>query len=113
MIALIIGAPGCRSVELLVSHEDPGRLAIVETWDSIEAHQASILAYPPDLLQEGADIVPLRQPSARTTSPCRKLTESLRSEAMQHRARELPMDAAAELQERGFVVIPGPVPSDR
>jgi ectoine hydroxylase-related dioxygenase (phytanoyl-CoA dioxygenase family) len=26
--------------------------------------------------------------------------------------RELPMDAAAELQERGFVVLPGPVPSD-
>lgn len=27
--------------------------------------------------------------------------------------RELPMDAASELQERGFVVLPGPVPSDR
>jgi hypothetical protein len=26
---------------------------------------------------------------------------------------ELPMDAASELQERGFVVLPGPVPSDR
>jgi hypothetical protein len=26
---------------------------------------------------------------------------------------ELPMDAASQLQERGFVVIPGPVPSDR
>ena len=26
---------------------------------------------------------------------------------------ELPMDAASELEERGFVVIPGPVPSDR
>jgi hypothetical protein len=26
---------------------------------------------------------------------------------------EIPMDAASELQERGFVVLPGPVPSDR
>lgn len=26
---------------------------------------------------------------------------------------ELPMDAASELQKRGFVVLPGPVPSDR
>ena len=26
---------------------------------------------------------------------------------------ELPMDAASELQERGFVVLPGPVPPDR
>src|SRR6188768_219923 len=27
--------------------------------------------------------------------------------------RELPLDAASELQERGFVVLPGPVRSDR
>src|SRR4051812_23330820 len=26
---------------------------------------------------------------------------------------ELPMDAASKLHERGFVVLPGPVPSDR
>ena len=26
---------------------------------------------------------------------------------------ELPMEAASELQERGFVVLPGPVPSGR
>ena len=26
---------------------------------------------------------------------------------------ELPVDAASKLQERGFVVLPGPVPSDR
>jgi quinol monooxygenase YgiN len=42
VIDLIIDAPGCRSVELLVGHDDAGRLAIIEVWDSVEAHQASV-----------------------------------------------------------------------
>ena len=52
VIALIIGAPGCRSVELLGGHDDPGRLAIIEIWESVEAHQASVSRIPPDLLQQ-------------------------------------------------------------
>jgi quinol monooxygenase YgiN len=52
IIELIIGAPGCRSVELLVSHEAPGRLAIIEVWDSIEAHQAAASRVPPNMLQK-------------------------------------------------------------
>jgi quinol monooxygenase YgiN len=52
VIALIVDAPGCRSVELLVGHDDPGHLAIVEMWDSVEAHQASVSRIPPNLFQK-------------------------------------------------------------
>ncbi|PYO39375.1 MAG: antibiotic biosynthesis monooxygenase [Gemmatimonadetes bacterium] len=52
VIARVIDAPGCRSCELLLQHDDPTRLAIIETWDSIEAHQASVSRIPPDLLRQ-------------------------------------------------------------
>src|SRR4029077_20282929 len=52
VIDLIIGAPGCRSVELLVSREGAERLAIVETWDSVDAHKAAASRIPPELMQK-------------------------------------------------------------
>jgi quinol monooxygenase YgiN len=52
IIARIIDAPGCRSCELLVKRDDPGQLAIIEVWDSVEAHQASVSRIPPDLLKQ-------------------------------------------------------------
>jgi quinol monooxygenase YgiN len=48
----IVGAPGCRSVELLVSRDDPARLAIVEVWDSEAAHQAAAARIPPEQMQK-------------------------------------------------------------
>jgi len=52
IIALILDAPGCRSCELLSQHDDPTRFAIIEVWDSIAAHQASVSRIPPTLLQQ-------------------------------------------------------------
>src|SRR5947207_11182069 len=52
VIARIIDAPGCQSCELLVQSDDPTRLAIIEVWDSVEAHQASVSRIPPSLLQQ-------------------------------------------------------------
>src|SRR5206468_2269313 len=62
VIARIIDAPGCRSCELLVQHDDPTRLAIIEIWDSVEAHQASVSRIPPGLLQQAQTLfaVPAR-----------------------------------------------------
>lgn len=51
VIDAIIGAQGCQSVELLVNHDTPERLAIVETWESIDAHKAAAGRIPPDLMQ--------------------------------------------------------------
>ena len=52
IIARILGAPGCRSCELLTHHDDPTRFAIIEVWDTIAAHQASVSRIPPALLQQ-------------------------------------------------------------
>lgn len=51
VIALILDAPGCRSCELLSQHDDPTRFAIIEVWDNIAAHQASVSRIPPALMQ--------------------------------------------------------------
>ena len=56
IIALIIEAPGCRSVELLVGHDDSGRFAILEIWETIEAHKASASRIPPKLFQIVSDV---------------------------------------------------------
>jgi len=62
VIARIIDAPGCRACELLVQRDDQSRLAIIEVWDSVEAHRASVSRIPPDLLQQAQTLfaVPAR-----------------------------------------------------
>jgi len=57
VIALILDAPGCRSCELLRHHEDATRLAIIEVWDTIEAHQASVARIPPGLLSQAQKLL--------------------------------------------------------
>jgi quinol monooxygenase YgiN len=52
VIATIRGSPGCRSVQLLHSIEHSERFAILEVWDSIEAHQAAARVIPPEQLQQ-------------------------------------------------------------
>ncbi|WP_035054567.1 putative quinol monooxygenase [Andreprevotia chitinilytica] len=42
-------AAGCISCELLRSVDEPGRFAVVEVWDSVEAHKASLAEVPPEL----------------------------------------------------------------
>ena len=49
--------PGCQSVRLLRSTENPARLAIVEEWDSIKAHQKAATAIPPEQLKRAMDLV--------------------------------------------------------
>ncbi len=54
IIGLVRDSPGCRSVQLLESTEHAERFAIVEAWDSVEAHQAAARVIPPSRLQEAA-----------------------------------------------------------
>ena len=46
IMAQIEGAPGCRGCELLVDPADATRLAIIETWDDVAAHQAAASRVP-------------------------------------------------------------------
>jgi quinol monooxygenase YgiN len=52
IIALIRSSTGCESVQLLKGVEDPTHLAIIEVWESVEAHQAAARNIPPELFQE-------------------------------------------------------------
>ena len=52
VIATIKDCAGCNSVQLLRGAESNAQLAIIEQWDSIEAHQQAAHAIPPEKMKE-------------------------------------------------------------
>lgn len=50
VIAVIKSSPGCIACTLLQGAEDQAQLAIIETWESISAHQAAASAIPAEQL---------------------------------------------------------------
>jgi len=48
----IKSAQGCESVTLYQSQADPTKFTIIEVWDSIESHQASVRNIPTEKLGE-------------------------------------------------------------
>jgi quinol monooxygenase YgiN len=48
----IKSSDGCESVTLYQSHDDPTHFTIIEVWDSIASHQASVKNIPPEMLAE-------------------------------------------------------------
>ncbi len=48
----IKSSQGCESVQLYQSHDDPTKFTMIEVWDSIESHQASVKNIPPEKLTE-------------------------------------------------------------
>lgn len=51
VIDLIRGAAGSRSCQLLQATDQPELFAIIEVWDSVEAHRAAAKAIPPSKVQ--------------------------------------------------------------
>jgi quinol monooxygenase YgiN len=51
VVPSIEASAGCQSCQLLQSHDDPTRFVVIEVWDSIEAHQASVKNIPPEAFQ--------------------------------------------------------------
>ena len=41
---------GCESVQLFQSSDDPTKFTMIEVWDSIDSHKASVKNIPPELL---------------------------------------------------------------
>ncbi len=56
IIPMMLEIEGCQSSQLLESHHDSLRFVVLETWDSIQAHKASVAAIPPDAF---AEVTPL------------------------------------------------------
>lgn len=52
VIPIILSSEGCESCQLFQNQEDPSKFLMIETWDSIESHQASVKNIPPDMLSE-------------------------------------------------------------
>ena len=55
LISIIPGiqaSEGCESVQLYQSAQDPSRFMMIEVWDSVESHQASVRNIPPEKLGE-------------------------------------------------------------
>ena len=55
LIAIMPGiksSQGCQSVQLYQNQDDPTKFIMIEIWDSLESHQASIKNIPPEMLAE-------------------------------------------------------------
>ena len=50
IIPIIKSSNGCESVALYQSHDDTTKFTMIEVWDSIESHQASVKNIPPEML---------------------------------------------------------------
>lgn len=52
ILAMIESAEGCESVTLYQSRDDPAKFTMIEVWESVESHQASVKNIPPEKLAE-------------------------------------------------------------
>ena len=50
IIPIIKSSQGCESVTLYQSQADPTKFTMLEVWDNIESHQASVKNIPPEML---------------------------------------------------------------
>jgi quinol monooxygenase YgiN len=57
VVKIVQSCPGCISVRLLRSTEDPVRFAIVEEWESVEAHQKAASTITPSQIEEAKTLV--------------------------------------------------------
>ena len=48
----IQSSEGCETVQLYQSQDDPSKFMMIEVWDSIESHQASVKNIPAEKLGE-------------------------------------------------------------
>lgn len=52
IVPMIEAAQGCESVQLYQSQDDPSKFMIVEVWNDVEYHQASVKNIPAEKLGE-------------------------------------------------------------
>ncbi|MEO8356348.1 MAG: antibiotic biosynthesis monooxygenase family protein [Chloroflexota bacterium] len=50
IMPIIKSSQGCKSVQLYQNQDDPTRFTMIEVWDSIESHRASVKNIPPEKL---------------------------------------------------------------
>ena len=50
IVPLVKSSMGCEAVQLYQSEDDPTQFTMIEVWDHIESHRASVRNIPPELL---------------------------------------------------------------
>ncbi len=50
ILPMIKSLAGCEAVQFYQSQEDPSKFIMIEIWDSIASHQASVRNIPPEKL---------------------------------------------------------------
>jgi quinol monooxygenase YgiN len=50
-------APGCRSCYLYEALDDPERFAVIEVWETVEAHKAAGRALAPSRIEEAMSLL--------------------------------------------------------
>ena len=52
IMPMIRSSQGCESVQLYQAQDDPTKFTMIEVWDSIKSHQASVKNIPTEKLSE-------------------------------------------------------------
>ena len=48
----MLASAGCEGCQLLQSQDDPTKFTMIEVWDSIASHQASVKEIPPEMIEK-------------------------------------------------------------
>src|SRR5215204_6585287 len=52
IMPMIKSSQGCEAVTLYQSQADPTKFTMIEVWDNLESHQASVKNIPPEMLTQ-------------------------------------------------------------
>lgn len=52
IMPMILSSKGCESCDLFQKQDNSSKFVMVEVWESVEAHQASVKNIPPEKLSE-------------------------------------------------------------
>jgi quinol monooxygenase YgiN len=52
IIPMIKSSQGCEAVQLFQSQDDPTKFTMIEVWDSVESHRASVKNIPSEKLMQ-------------------------------------------------------------
>ena len=52
LVPMIESSAGCLSCQLLQSQKDPNHIIVLEVWENVEAHQASLKNVPPQVFHD-------------------------------------------------------------
>jgi quinol monooxygenase YgiN len=56
-VPVIEGSAGCLSCQVLRSQKDRNHIIVIEVWENIEAHQASLKTIPPEIFLEAKKLL--------------------------------------------------------